>query len=229
MDTNTKVKRDLPHPRVTSELNNLLQVMAGTSAMIENLWDGNPGAEKYFEMLRVSIDRAARLTAEMVRQADGCDDKMLLRRDLAATPSPPVDRPRVIKATVLVVDDEPMALTLAQKILGAAGYAVVIARSGFECLDLIRKQPGRIDLVFLDLTMPLMDGEETFNRIRELNLDLPVILSTGFIDRERLDHMLAAGLAGFMLKPLHPDELTENIRSVLARAESQAHQSHCRP
>ena len=66
-----------------SELNNLLQIIAGTAAMLENIWEGR-GAEKYFDMLRLSVDRAARVTAQLVKQVGGTNTKVLLRPELAA-------------------------------------------------------------------------------------------------------------------------------------------------
>ena len=57
--------------KVASELNNLIQIISGTSLLIENIWEGSPGSEKYFEMLRASIERAEQVTAQLVAQAGG--------------------------------------------------------------------------------------------------------------------------------------------------------------
>jgi CheY-like chemotaxis protein len=202
----------------TSELNNLLEIISGTSAAIENIWDGNDGSQKYFDMLRTSVDRAAKVTAQLVEHAGGSDKKVLFHPELAAfakprnaTPPAPAKKPR----SLLVVDDEPMALVLAKRVLSEAGFDVVTAQSGFECLDLFRKRPRHFDLILLDLTMPFMDGEETFGRLRGIRPDVVVLLSTGFIDQERLDRMLGAGMAGFLRKPHRPDELVANIQAIL--------------
>ena len=61
--------------KVASELNNLIQIISGTSLLIENIWEGNPGSEKYFEMLRASIERAEQVTAQLVAQAGGATSK----------------------------------------------------------------------------------------------------------------------------------------------------------
>ena len=61
-----------------------------------------------------------------------------------------------------------------------------------------------------------MDGEETFHRLREIRSDIPVVLCTGFIQRDRLDRLMNAGIAGFLRKPLAPDEIVDHIRGVLA-------------
>src|SRR5213075_2538734 len=64
------------------ELNNLIQIISGTSSLIENIWEGRPGSEKYFEMLRASIERAEQVTAQLVAQAGGTNRKKLLPPDL---------------------------------------------------------------------------------------------------------------------------------------------------
>jgi CheY-like chemotaxis protein len=128
----------------------------------------------------------------------------------------PVTEEQRPKQSILVVDDEQMALVLMKRLLGDAGYTVVTAQSGFEALDHFRRQPHSFQLVLLDLTMPFMDGEETFQRLREIRANVPVFLCTGFIQRDRLDRMMTAGIKGFLRKPIAPDELIEHVRGALA-------------
>ena len=109
-----------------------------------------------------------------------------------------------------------MTLAMVGRVLREAGYEVKTAQSGFECLDQIRRHPREFDLVLLDLTMPFMDGEETFSRLREIQSDLPVIVCTGFIQQEKLDRLISSGLSGFLRKPLAPDEIVSQIRNTLA-------------
>ena len=116
---------------------------------------------------------------------------------------------------ILVVDDEPAARVLANRVFSEAGFEVVTVQSGFECLECFRKQPHGFDLILLDLSMPFMDGEETFRRLREIYPGVVVLLSTGFMAQERVDRMLAAGLAGFIRKPHRPDELLGRVQAVL--------------
>jgi CheY-like chemotaxis protein len=207
--------------KAASELNNLLQIISGTSLLIEDTWGGSAGAEKYLAMLRSSIERAEKVAAELVKQAGGPDERMLMHPDLAAfaktKSAPPSSTPpsSATPQSVLVVDDEKMALTLVKRILSEAGYRVATAQSGFECLDLFRLNPRAYDLVLLDLAMPFMDGEETLRRLREIRSDVPVVLCAGFIEQEKLDRLMAAGLAGFLRKPLAPDEIVSHVRSTL--------------
>lgn len=207
-----------PPAAATSELNNLLEIISGTSAAIENIWEGNDGSQKYFDILRTSVDRAAKVTAQLVEHAGGSEQKVLFHPELAAFAKPrnaPPAAPVRKRQSLLVVDDEPIALVLAKRVLSEAGFEVVTAQSGFECLDLFRKRPRHFDLILLDLTMPFMDGEETFGRLRSIRPDVVVLLSTGFMAQERLERMLGAGMAGFLRKPHRPDELVANIRAIL--------------
>src|SRR3954452_21940921 len=82
---------------------------------------------------------------------------------------------------ILVVDDEPAARVLAFRVFSEAGFEVSTVQSGFECLEHFRKRPHWFDLIVLDLSMPFMDGEETFKRLRALNPNVVVLLSTGFL------------------------------------------------
>ena len=208
----------LSSPDVASELNNLLQIILGTSDLIENIWEGKPGAKQYFEMLRTSITRAAEVTTGLVALSGSANEKIVLHPEFARRKKVghrPVYRP---KERIMVVDDEKMLLILTAELLRDAGYEVVTAPSGFECLDLFRLNPREFDLVLLDLNMPLMDGEETFNRLRTLRPDLRVMLCTGYVQQERLNHMLKAGLAGFVQKPLSPQDYLSSVRAVLAQA-----------
>ena len=203
--------------KATSELNNLLQIISGTSAEIDNLWQGDDNAEQYLSMLRSSISRAESVAAQLAEQAGGTDQKVLMHPELASFVKPKTitEMPRA-KSTILVVDDESMALVLIKRLLNEAGYQVTTAQSGFEALDLFRRQPHAFQLVLLDLTMPFMDGEETFHRLREIRADIPVVLCTGFIRRDRLDRLMTAGISGFLRKPLAPDEIVDHVRGVLA-------------
>ena len=68
-------------PAIASELNNLLQIIAGTSALIENIWEGNEGADKYFGMLRESVNRAAQVTTQLVELSGNIGEKIVMHPD----------------------------------------------------------------------------------------------------------------------------------------------------
>lgn len=204
--------------KATSELNNLLQIISGTSSLIEHACKDNETSKNYLTMLRASVQRAEKVAAELVKQAGGPAEKTLMNPEFAgfekAKHSSPPSTEK--KQSILVVDDEQMMLALVGRILGDAGFQATTAQSGFECLDHFRRRPYEFDLILLDLTMPFMDGEETFNRLREIRPDMPVVMCTGFIQQDRLQRLMTSGLAGFLRKPLAPDELVGHVRSTLA-------------
>jgi two-component system cell cycle sensor histidine kinase/response regulator CckA len=155
---------------------------------------------------------------------DACAADPKAMKDTLPDPSTESDAPeasgRVQSARprrILVVDDEPAARVLANRVFSEAGFEVTAVQSGFECLERFRKQPHGFDLVLLDLSMPFMDGEETFRRLREINPNVVALLSTGFLApaQERIERMLAGGLAGFLRKPHRPDELLGRVHAIL--------------
>jgi CheY-like chemotaxis protein len=207
--------------KVASELNNLIQIISGTSSLIENIWEGRPGSEKYFEMLRASIERAEQVTAQLVAQAGGTNRKRLLPSDLEQRFDEALiaGAPNQRKHSILVVDDEPMALELLHGVLSDAGYEVAVAQSGFESLDLFRRDTQAFDLILTDLSMPLMDGEETFERLRQMSPKANVVLMAGFVDSGRLEKMMNNGLSGFVGKPFAPVEILAVVTSVISAAD----------
>ena len=199
----------------SSELNNVLQIIASASSMLDGATPEN--AETYRTMLRDSIQRAERLAAGLAVQAGGTDKRSLTQADLAAAgPGQGQASDKPAKQLVMVVDDEQMGLTLMKHVLTGAGFEVTTAQSGFECLEQFRQRPFVYALVILDLTMPFMDGEETFKRLKDLRANVPVLLCTGFIQQDRLDRLMSSGLAGFLRKPIAPDEIVALVRRTLA-------------
>src|SRR5438128_7067412 len=124
--------------KATSELNNLLQIISGTSAEIGNLWEASEDSEQYLGMLRSSIHRAEVVAAQLAEQAGGAPEKVLMHPELASFSKPKITEMPRAKSTILVVDDESMALVLIKRLLTEAGYHVVTAQSGFEALDIFR-------------------------------------------------------------------------------------------
>ena len=208
-----------------SELNNLLHIISGTADILDNIWHDSPVADKYVAMLRTSIDRAVSVTSELIGVATRSDDKIVLhpavfqqvsRPYADSTPSAaPRARPRP-----LVVDDEPMVLTVAEDVLTREGFDVTTAANGCECLNLFSANPASFAIVILDLAMPLMNGEETFDRLQAIAPNVRVLLHTGFVEDARAAAMLARGLLGVLPKPLRGDEYAAIIRSTLANADS---------
>lgn len=114
---------------------------------------------------------------------------------------------------VLVVDDEPVVRMTARLALERQGFSVLLAENGLECVQLVRKNPDRFDVILLDVAMPVMDGEEAFKRLIEIRPDILVLASSGYDETETVARF-GAGLAGFLQKPYTPKQLVAKIQSV---------------
>lgn len=99
------------------------------------------------------------------------------------------------------------------------GFQVVIAGNGQEAADLYRHQANAIDLVLLDLTMPIIGGEEALTIIWEINPGAKVIiLSSGYSEEEVTPRLEKVGFDGFLQKPYKCDELVDQVRRALSDA-----------
>jgi CheY-like chemotaxis protein len=204
-----------------SELNNLLQIISGTTALLQNIWEGSHNADNYFTMLRSSIERATEVTTELAIKAGASPLRSLLSPGITGPPR--TGRGDTSADHILVTDDDPSTLGLFSDFLTRAGFMVTSARSGFECLDYFRSDPKSFDLILLDLSMPLMDGGEVFSRLRQVDPCVPVSLTTGYVAKEQLDQLLAAGLSGYLRKPCSGPELVAHVQSILGKpAEASA-------
>jgi len=207
-----------------NELNNLLQVISESSQVLESICDSTSDTEKYFAILRNGVERAAKVTQIMVDRAGGQGTESPIPVPAAPVAPPPVAPPptdvKIFNPTgarelVLIVDDEDFVTMLAQRVLTDEGYRVVTARDGFQAIDLYRRLRDQIELIILDFTMPVMDGSDVFEELLQINPKVPVVLSSGFAEQERLRSMLARGLRGFIPKPYTQQKLLTQIRSVL--------------
>jgi len=128
----------------------------------------------------------------------------------AATPS------RVGQETVLVVDDEELIRDLAALTLEGRGYRVLRAADGQQAVDVYAANKDCIDLVLLDLTMPVLSGHEAFRRIVELNPRAQVLFASGYAV-EQLTELEKELMAGFVKKPYRPNELLLAVEVALQR------------
>jgi PAS domain S-box-containing protein len=118
------------------------------------------------------------------------------------------------QGTILVVDDEEAIRQVAKTTLERFGYQVLLARNGIEAVEVFGQVPEQITVVLLDLTMPLMSGEETLRRLRAVRPDVPVLLSSGYNQIEVIKRFTGQGLAGFIAKPYSAATLAARVKSV---------------
>ncbi len=116
---------------------------------------------------------------------------------------------------ILFVDDETMIREIGRKVLELAGYSVTTASDGREALEIFAREHPALDLVILDVTMPLLSGFEVLERMRALAPSIRVILSSGYPARPGYRGSIDARPAAFLQKPYRPDALVRTVRDVL--------------
>jgi PAS domain S-box-containing protein len=116
---------------------------------------------------------------------------------------------------VLVVDDEALVRKLAKFALERCGYTAELAADGQEGLDAFSARPHEFAAVILDLTMPVMGGEEALMRMRQVRADVPVLLSSGFSEEEAIQRFGVNGVSGFLQKPYTATALARKIKQAL--------------
>jgi two-component system cell cycle sensor histidine kinase/response regulator CckA len=119
--------------------------------------------------------------------------------------------------TVLVVDDELTVRNTATMALERRGFRVLVASNGAEALDVLRSEPS-ISLVLLDLTMPVMTGEQAIPLIKAMKPGLPIILSSGFGETEISGRFASSGIADFLQKPYSIAGIVSKVMRVLQEA-----------
>jgi len=119
------------------------------------------------------------------------------------------------KETLLLVDDEAVILNVGQEMLKTLGYRVLSARSGEEAIEVYEENQDKIALVILDMIMPDMGGGETYDRMKEINPDIKVLLSSGYSIEGQASEILKRGCDGFIQKPFNIKELSQELRKTL--------------
>ena len=116
--------------------------------------------------------------------------------------------------TILVVDDDVMNLKVARFILQQADYSVITVASGMECLMTLKSE--QVDLILLDVEMPIMNGLQTLERIREYREyeKIPVMFLTADASKDTVMNAGKLEVAGYVKKPYVPQELLERIEKI---------------
>jgi signal transduction histidine kinase/DNA-binding response OmpR family regulator/HPt (histidine-containing phosphotransfer) domain-containing protein len=127
------------------------------------------------------------------------------QEEMTASPN----QSRLAGLCILVVDDSEINREVAGQILEREGAEVMLAADGVQVLDQLRTTPRRVDIVLMDVQMPVMDGYEATRRIREdlLLVDLPVVALTAGVFSSQQQAALGAGMNGFIPKPFDVNEL----------------------
>jgi two-component system cell cycle sensor histidine kinase/response regulator CckA len=121
------------------------------------------------------------------------------------------------QGTILLIDDEEMIIKVGAELLQELGYKVLAARSGEEAIAIYRKNVAKIDLVVMDMIMPGLGGGETFDRLKALNPDIKVLLSSGYSIDGQASKILERGCDGFIQKPFNLNQLSEMIQQIISK------------
>ena len=126
-------------------------------------------------------------------------------------------RQELLKGTesILFVDDEEVIIEIGQQLLEKLGYRVISANSGPEAVEVFRREGDRIDLVVLDMIMPGMSGGETYDRLKEINPQVKVLLASGYSLNGQAKAILDRGCKGFLQKPFNMADLSKKVRKIL--------------
>lgn len=121
-----------------------------------------------------------------------------------------------VKHRIMVVDDEEPIRLIGKMMLERLGYEAITAPGGREALTIYQDQSGMIDLVILDLTMPLMDGEQTYRELIKINPSARIIISSGYGAQDMKSVFSSGGQVDFIQKPFTITELGAKIQTILA-------------
>lgn len=122
---------------------------------------------------------------------------------------------------ILLVDDEDVLRNLGRSMLESLGYEVVLAIHGREAVEIFEKMPDKIDLVVLDMIMPVMGGKEALIELKRISPACRIIVASGFAKENDLAEMESLGISGFLRKPFRLAEFSQAIARVLGSGRSK--------
>ena len=115
----------------------------------------------------------------------------------------------------LLVDDDPSVRALGTEMLERLGLEVSTAADGEEAVEMLRRNGRDYSVVLLDLTMPEIDGEEAYRQIRELQPELPIVMSSGYSAQDVMERIQEHQDVPFLQKPYSLRELRDALQGVL--------------
>ncbi len=124
---------------------------------------------------------------------------------------------KAMPSKILVVDDEEEIRTACSLILTEIGFDALVAQDGKSGLQIFEHYQGDIALVFLDLTMPYLDGGKLAKKIRASDLDVPILMSSGYPEEEAMKHFAQSGINAFIQKPFQVEVLIAKIEELTGK------------
>ena len=127
----------------------------------------------------------------------------------------PTDKIVMGTETILLIDDEKTVMEVNKELLESIGYTLYGAVSGQQGLDIYMEKKDSIDLIILDMIMPGISGSDTFDRLREINPNVKILLSSGYSLTGKAQAIMDRGCNGFLQKPFNLEELSSKVREML--------------
>ncbi len=116
--------------------------------------------------------------------------------------------------TILIAEDDNINFLLFQKVMSSKNYTIIRAVNGQEAVKLCLDNPN-INLVLMDIKMPVMNGFQALEHIRSFRPELPIIAQTAYASPEDQDRIFEAGFTNYITKPINKEKLHELIQQVL--------------
>jgi len=117
--------------------------------------------------------------------------------------------------TILYVEDDETARESTLKLLDTVFLGIDVAKDGMEALEMFESK--KYDIVFTDINMPRLNGIELITKIREVNINIPILILSAYNDTEYFLHSIRLGVDGYLLKPLELEQFFTAIAKVLKR------------
>jgi DNA-binding NtrC family response regulator len=111
-----------------------------------------------------------------------------------------------------VVDDDLQLQNIFKQFLKKAGFGRIVVGTGAEAIQHAEKQ--KFDMVFLDLQLPDIPGDEVYARIKDMHPDLPIVIITGYPDSEILSKILQKGPVTVIKKPIELEQLNRTVKQL---------------
>jgi len=126
---------------------------------------------------------------------------------------------------ILVVDDEPITRDITRVILKECGYESLLAENGAEGTALFEAHKNDITAVLLDMSMPVMAGKEAFLKMKTIDPEIKVILTSGFKHNERINHLIEMGVKEFIQKPYTLEKIAKTLHRVISGQQASGQQA----
>jgi CheY-like chemotaxis protein len=117
--------------------------------------------------------------------------------------------------TILLIDDEEIVINISAMMLKRLGYKVLKAHSGYEGLQLFEENKSKIDLIISDFEMPKMNGKEVMDKLRKMDPQIKVMLSSGALTDADEKEVMNEGFNGFIKKPYNMNTLCVKMAEIM--------------